>query len=75
MGVQVPSNALFAAGLVYLAVNLLWVTIATSASAERTRRLAQECALLRAEVERLRAAQGAPAGGAGQAGAGEPPAR
>jgi hypothetical protein len=69
VGVQVPSNALFAAGLVYLAVNLLSVTIATSASAERTRRLAQECALLRAELERLRQS-----GRAGGGGGGEPPA-
>ncbi len=73
VGVQVPSNALFAAGLVYLAVNLLSVTIATSASAERTRRLAQECALLRAEVERLRGAGGARVGGAGEPGPGGHP--
>lgn len=55
IGVQVPSNAIFGAGLVYLAVNLLFVTIANSGNAERTRRLAQECALLRAEVDRLKA--------------------
>jgi hypothetical protein len=53
--VQVPSNAIFGAGLVYLAVNLLSVTIANSGNAERTRRLAQECALLRAELDRLKA--------------------
>lgn len=58
VGVQVPANALFAAGLVYLAVNLLSVTIANSGNAERTRRLAQECALLRAELDRLRAGRG-----------------
>jgi len=55
VGVQVPSNAIFGAGLVYLAVNLLSVTIASSGNAERTRRLAQECALLRAELDRLKA--------------------
>jgi hypothetical protein len=55
IGVQVPSNAIFGAGLVYLAVNLLSVTIANSGNAERTRRLAQECALLRAELDRLKA--------------------
>jgi len=55
VGVQVPSNAIFGAGLVYLAVNLLSVTIANSGNAERTRRLAQECALLRAELDRLKA--------------------
>jgi hypothetical protein len=63
VGVQVPSNAIFGAGLVYLAVNLLSVTIASSGNAERTRRLAQECALLRAELDRLRAARGGEPGG------------
>ena len=58
VGVQVPSNAIFGAGLVYLAVNLLSVTIANSGNAERTRRLAQECALLRAELDRLKARHG-----------------
>jgi hypothetical protein len=62
VGVQVPSNAIFGAGLVYLAVNLLSVTIANSGNAERTRRLAQECALLRAELDRLRSRGGAPGG-------------
>jgi len=55
VGVQVPSNAVFGVGLLYLAVNVLTVTIASSATAERTRRLAQECALLRAELDRLKA--------------------
>lgn len=56
IGVQVPANAVFGAGLVYLAVNVLALTIATSANATRVRRLTQECALLRAEIDRLRAA-------------------
>lgn len=55
IGVQVPANALFAAGLVYMAVNVLSVTIKASESSARVRRLAQECALLRAEIERLSA--------------------
>jgi hypothetical protein len=58
LGVQVPSNALFAAGLLYLAVNVLSVTIAVSGNTAKVRRLAQECALLRAEIEELRAATG-----------------
>jgi hypothetical protein len=53
IGVQVPANALFGAGLLYLAVNVLSLTITTSANSARVRRLAQECALLRAQVERL----------------------
>lgn len=60
VGVQVPANALFGAGLLYLAVNVLSVTIATSANSTRVRRLAQECAILRAEVEALRPARAEP---------------
>ncbi len=56
IGVQVPANAVFGAGLVYLAVNVLALTIGASANASRVRRLVQECALLRAEIDRLRAA-------------------
>jgi hypothetical protein len=55
IGVQVPANALFGAGLLYLAVNVLAVTIAMSQNTTGVRRLAQECALLRAEVTELRA--------------------
>jgi len=58
LGIQVPSNALFGAGLLYLAVNVLSVTIGVSGNTTRVRRLAQECALLRAEVEALRAQAG-----------------
>jgi hypothetical protein len=54
LGVQVPSNALFGAGLLYLAVNVLSMTIAVSGDSARLRRLAQECALLRAQLEELR---------------------
>ncbi len=55
LGIQVPANALFGAGLLYLAVNVLSVTIAVSGNTSRVRRLAQECALLRAELAELRA--------------------
>jgi hypothetical protein len=62
VGVQVPANALFGAGLLYLALNVLAITIAVSQNTARVRRLAQECALLRAELEALRArADGPPA--------------
>lgn len=54
-GVQVPSNAVFGIGLLYVALNVLSVTIGASASAARLRRLSQECALLRAEIDALRA--------------------
>ncbi len=54
VGIQVPANALFGAGLLYLAVNVLAVTISVSTTTTRVRRLAQECALLRAELDELR---------------------
>ena len=50
----VPANALFGAGLLYLALNVLAVTIGLSQNTTSVRRLAQECALLRAELEELR---------------------
>ena len=54
LGVRVPANGLFAVALLYVAVNVLSCTLAVSRNAERTRRLAQECALLRAELDSLR---------------------
>ncbi len=53
------SNALFGAAVLYLAVNVLVNTVASSQNAARIRRLAQECASLRAELEAERAARGA----------------
>lgn len=55
LGFQVPSNALFGAAVLYLAVNVLVTTVAASQNAARIRRLAQECAALRAELDLLRA--------------------
>lgn len=54
IGVQVPSNALFGIAIVYLSVNVLSTTVASSSNAALARRLAQECALLRAELDRLK---------------------
>ncbi len=53
--IAVPSNALFALAFLYVLLNLLSATIAISANAARVRRVAQDCALLRAELEALRA--------------------
>jgi hypothetical protein len=55
LAIAIASNALFALAILYLALNLLSLTIATSNSASRVRRLTQECALLRAEIDALRA--------------------
>jgi len=65
LAVQVPSNALFALAILYLALNVLSLTIALSNGASRARRLAQECALLRAEIDELRMTRrAAPSSGA-----------
>ena len=55
LGFQTPSNAVYGAAVLYLAVNVLFNTVAGSVNAARLRRLTQECALLRAELEALRA--------------------
>jgi hypothetical protein len=55
-GVRVPSNALFALAFLYVIVNLLSLTLANSRTAAHTRRLTQECALLRAEIAECRTA-------------------
>jgi hypothetical protein len=55
LGVEVPSNAVFALAFVYVLLNLLSATIAISGNASRVRRLTQECTLLRAELDDLRA--------------------
>jgi hypothetical protein len=57
LSIELPSNAFFALAIVYLAVNVLSNTIAASANAGRVGRLAQECALLRAQIEELRASR------------------
>ncbi len=63
VGIHVPSNGFFAVAILYLAVNVLAGTLAASDNSARVRRLTQECALLRAELERLGEAV-KPAGGA-----------
>ena len=69
LGFQLASNALFGAAVLYLAVNVLVNTVAGSQNAARIRRLTQECAALRAELEALRRGARAtgdrPTGGAG----------
>jgi hypothetical protein len=54
LGVAVPSNALFAFAFLYILLNLLAMTVAISGNAARLRRITQECALLRAEIDALR---------------------
>jgi hypothetical protein len=63
LGFQVASNAIFGAAVLYLAVNVLVTTVASSVNAARLRRLSQEHALLRAELEELRRHGGGPEAG------------
>ncbi len=72
LGFQVASNALFGAAILYLAVNVLVNTVASSQNAARTRRLTQECAALRAELEEARRTGAAGGRGAGSGGSGTP---
>jgi hypothetical protein len=65
VGIHVPANAFFAGGILYLAVNVLASTLAISEGAGRVRRLTQECALLRAELEQLRRDVGGRSGASG----------
>ncbi|HVI76067.1 MAG TPA: DUF2304 domain-containing protein [Anaeromyxobacteraceae bacterium] len=57
LGVKVPANALFALAILYTLVNILAGALGASRNAEQIRRLAQECALLRAEIDALRTDQ------------------
>ncbi len=50
--IEVASNALFALAILYVLWNLMTLTIATSVNARKVRRLTQECAMLRAELEK-----------------------
>jgi hypothetical protein len=56
--IEIPANALFALTFLYVLLNLLSITITVSTTAARVRRLTQECALLRAELERVRGERG-----------------
>jgi len=74
VGFQIASNAVFGAAILYLAVNVLVNTVAGSQNAARIRRLSQECAALRAELEMARASPHEGAGPApGEAGPGPKP--
>jgi hypothetical protein len=64
--IEVPANALFTLSFLYVLVNLLSITLAVSSGSARVRRLTQECALLRAELDRLKAQTAPPAGGGGR---------
>ena len=58
LGFQVVSNALFLAGLVFLIIIALGMTIAISSLAERNKRLTQEMVLLKKKIEGLEKGQG-----------------
>jgi hypothetical protein len=51
LGIQVPSNALFALGIVFLIWIIVYLTVAISHLMRRTRILAQQLALLRHRLD------------------------
>ncbi len=53
LGIAVPVNAVFALAFLYVGWNLLALTLSSSTQTVRLRRVAQECAMLRAELEAL----------------------
>ncbi|MCC3296786.1 DUF2304 domain-containing protein [Arthrobacter caoxuetaonis] len=55
LGVQVPSNLLFAITIVFTIGVLLHLSVEISEVEDETRALAEEVAILRVQVERLRA--------------------
>jgi len=57
MGFQVVSNALFLAGIIFLVVIALGMTIAISRLSERNKRLTQEVVLLKKRIEDLEKVQ------------------
>lgn len=59
-GFKIISNALFLAGIVFLVVIALGMTVAISNLSERNKRLAQEIVLLKKKVEDLEKPEGIP---------------
>ena len=54
LGIEIPVNAVFALAFLYVGWNLLALTLTGSTQALRLRRVAQECAILRAELDAQR---------------------
>jgi hypothetical protein len=63
LGFEVASNALFVLGFIYVLWNIVSITVALANMSRRTTRLTQECSMLRAELEGVRARMGGSAGG------------
>ena len=58
LGIEIPVNAVFALAFLYVGWNLLALTLSSSTQTVRLRHVAQECAMLRAELDALRRRQG-----------------
>lgn len=54
MGITVPSNMIFFVGFVLLVVMIYSLTVVVSRLSAKTKRLTQELALLREEMERMK---------------------
>ena len=73
LGVAVPSNLIFALALVLLIGVALHLSWELSQAEDEVRRVAEDVAILRAEVEELRAGAGLDVGGGGPAATGAAP--
>lgn len=54
MGISIPSNMVFFVGFILLVVMVYSVTVVVSRLSAKTKRLTQELALLREELERMK---------------------
>ncbi|GEM_PF-2750828 len=54
LDIKIPVNAVFALAFLYVGWNLLSLTLTNSTETVRLRRVIQECAILRAELDALR---------------------
>ncbi len=54
LDIKIPVNAVFALAFLYVGWNLLALTLTNSTQTVRLRRVTQECAILRAELDALK---------------------
>lgn len=57
LAIEIPVNAVFTLAFLYVGWNLLTLTLTSSTQTVRLRRVTQECAMLRAELEALKRQQ------------------
>lgn len=56
LSIELPSNALFGFAFLFVLVHIVSITITQSGTSAQVRRLSQECAMLRAQLEAVQTA-------------------